>query len=334
MLRKLLLLAAAVLALSAPARAETVKVGITRLFGYPGVPIAVARGYFKQQGIDIDMVFFDSAQPIAVGVASGGTDFGVAGLSASFYTLASHGELRLVASSGGEHEGFHNLAFLVSNKAYAAGITSPKDFAGHSVAITQLGTSLHYALGRAAEKYGYSMSAITLRPLQSNTNVIAALGGNTVDAAVMPGTPSLAALAKGSAKLAGWVSDVAPDFTTGSALLVGTETANTKPDLVKRFLIAYRHGMSDFHDAFTAADGTPAMGPGAPGVLKIMADFTGVAPAELVKAIPFVDGEGRIATSDIARQIAWYKSQNLLRGEVKAEDLIDSRYALPLVASR
>ncbi|HUK58913.1 MAG TPA: ABC transporter substrate-binding protein [Stellaceae bacterium] len=332
--RKLaILLATALVALAAPAHAESVKVGISKLLGYPGVPIGVARGYFKAEGIDVEMDYFDSAQPIAVGVASGATDFGVAGLSASFYTLASHGELRLIASSGGEHAGFHNLAYLVSPKAYEAGVTSPKDFAGHTVAITQLGTSLHYSIARAAEKFGYPLSAVTVRPLQSNTNVIAALGGSTVDAAVMPGSPSLAALAKGSAKLAGWVSDVAPDFSTGSALFTRTEIANGKGDLVKRFLVAYRHGLRDFHNAFVAKDGTETQGPEAPAVLKIMSDFTGLPPEQLTKAIPYVDGEGRISTADVERQIDWYKSQNLLKGEVKADALIDGRYALPLVAS-
>ncbi len=30
---------------------------------------------------------------------------------------------------------------------------------------------------------------------------------------------------------------------------------------------------------------------------------------------------------DVAHQIAWYKSQGLLKGEVKAEELVDMRYA-------
>jgi NitT/TauT family transport system substrate-binding protein len=327
-----LLIVSLLLAASA-AHAESVKVGISKLLGYPGVPIGIERGYFKAQGLDVEMVIFDSAQPIAVGVASGGVDFGVAGMSASFYNLAGQGQLRLIASSGGEAAGFHNLAYLVSKKAYESGVTSPKDFAGHTVAITQLGTSLHYAIGRAAEKFGYKLSDVTVRPLQSNTNVIAALGGDTVDAAVMPGSPSLAALAKGSAKLAGWVSDVAPDFSTGSALFTATKTANEKGDLVKRFLVAYRKGMADFHNAFVK-DGKLEIGPGADGVLAIMSKFTGVAPDVLKKAIPSVDAQGRISTADVARQIAWYKAQNLLKGDVKAAALIDSRYALPLVASR
>src|ERR1700761_8490035 len=78
-----------------PAQAETVKIGLSKLVSYPAVPIAIARGYFKDQGIDAQMVFFDSAQPIAVGVTSGDIDFGVSGLSAGFYTLAAQGQLRL-----------------------------------------------------------------------------------------------------------------------------------------------------------------------------------------------------------------------------------------------
>jgi NitT/TauT family transport system substrate-binding protein len=206
--------------------------------------------------------------------------------------------------------------------------------AGHSVAITQLGTSLHYSIGLTAEKFGFPMSAVTVRPLQSNTNVIAALAGDTVDAAVMPSSPALPALEHGNVKLIGWVSDVAPDFSMGSACFTSTRTANERGALVQRFLVAYRKGMSDFRAAFINAAGKPENGPDAPAVLAIMSRFTGIAPEVLMKAVPNVDAQGRISAADIRRQIAWYKSQNLLKGEVDPEQLIDSRYALPLVASR
>src|SRR5512135_1870786 len=81
----------------APAQAESIKVGLSKLLSYPAVPIAIDRGYFKEQGIDAEMVFFDSAQPVAVAVASGSVDFGVSGLSAAFYTLAGQGQLRMIA---------------------------------------------------------------------------------------------------------------------------------------------------------------------------------------------------------------------------------------------
>src|SRR6185312_12663248 len=192
--------------------------------------------------LDVQMVFFDSAQPISVGVASGDIEFGVSGLSAGFYTLAAHGQLKLIASSAGEESGgFYNLTFVASNKAYESGLKSVKDLPHHNVAITQLGTSLHYSLGLAAEKFGFPMSAVNLRPLQSNTNVIAALSGGTVAAAVMPSTPTLKPVAAGEIKRIAWVGDVTPGWM-GAALFTSTKTANERGDMVKRFLVAYRKG--------------------------------------------------------------------------------------------
>jgi NitT/TauT family transport system substrate-binding protein len=318
---------------AAPAEAESIKVGLSKLLSYPGVPIALARGYFKEQGLDVDMVFFDSAQPISVGVASGDIDFGVSGLSAGFYTLAAQGQLRLIAASAGEEPGFYNLVFLASNKAYDGGVKSVKDLAGHDVAVTQLGTSLEYALGLAAEKYGFPMSAVTVRPLQSNSNVVSALTGNTVAAGVMPGTPTLGLVDKGEIKRLGWVGDTVPGWM-GSALFTGTKTANERGDMVKRFLTAYREGMRDYHDAFATADNQRKDGPEAPAMLKLLADFTGV-PAEAIdKATPYVDAQARVNVPDVAHQIAWYKSQNLLKGDVKADELVDSRYAISTVAAK
>ena len=56
-------------AASAEAEAETVKVGTTRLVGYVGVPVAIAHGYFKAEGLDVQQVYFPSAEPIAVATA-------------------------------------------------------------------------------------------------------------------------------------------------------------------------------------------------------------------------------------------------------------------------
>src|SRR5579875_487412 len=308
------------------AHAESIKIGISKLIGYPGAPIAEAKGYFKDQGLDAEMVYFDSAQPIAVAVASGDVQFGTAGMSAGFYSLAAGGQLRMIASSGGDAPGFYNLAYVASNKAYDAGLKTAADLKGHSVAVTQVGTSLHYAIGGAAKRYGFTMNDITLKPLQSNTNVIAALTGNTVDAAVMPSGPILGPLQKGEIKLINWVADVSPNLT-GSATFTSTKEANEHGDTVKKFLVAYRHGMHDFAAAFMNAQGKRQDGPTAPETLAIMSKFTGVAPAEIEKAIPYVDPEGRIDATSVADQIAWYKSQGLLKGNVDAYTLLDSRYA-------
>ncbi|HXR88008.1 MAG TPA: ABC transporter substrate-binding protein [Stellaceae bacterium] len=313
------------------ARAEAIKVGISKLLSYPAVPIAIQRGYFKEQGIDATMEYFDSAQPIAVAVASGSVDFGVSGLSAAFYTLAGQGQLRMIAASGYEAPGFYNIVLLSSLKAYDAGLKSPKNLAGHSVAVTQLGTSLELNLARIAQKFGVDFKSIEIKPLQSNTNVISALTGGTVDTGIIPASPALKLIAKDEVKTLSWVGDDVPG-NTGSAAYTGTKTANDRGDLVKRFLIAYRHGMKDFHDAFTDASGKRKDQAGAPAMLELMAQFTGAAKDEIEKATPYVDPQGRINVPEIKSQIAWYTSQGLIKGKVDADELIDKRYAIALPA--
>jgi NitT/TauT family transport system substrate-binding protein len=328
-LRTALIASVAAAVLAPSAQAESIKVGISKLLSYPAVPIAIERGYFKEQGIDATMEYFDSAQPIAVAVASGSVDFGVSGLSAAFYTLAGQGQLRMIAASGYEEPGFYNLVLLGSLKSYDAGLKSPKNLAGHSVAVTQLGTSLELNLGRIAQKFGVDFKSLEIKPLQSNSNVISALTGGTVDTGVIPASPALALIAKNEVKVLSWVGDDVPG-NTGSAAYTGTKTTNDRGDLVKRFLVAYRHGMKDFHDAFTDASGKRKDQAGAPAMLELMAKFTGASKDEIEKATPYVDPEGRINVPEIKSQIAWYTSQGLIKGKVDADELIDKRYAIPL----
>jgi NitT/TauT family transport system substrate-binding protein len=331
--RGLLATVLSALAIIGPARAESIKIATSKLIGYAGVPIAIEHGYFKEQGLEPELVFFDSAQPVAVAVASGDAQFGTAGMSASFYTLAAQGQLRLIASAAGDGRGFYNLAFIASNKAYDAGLKSVAAIKGHAVAVTQVGTSLQYAIGQAARRYGFTMKDVEVRPLQSNSNVIAAISGGTVDAAVMPSGALLAPLAKGEFHLLSWAADIEPN-PTGSATFASTKEANEHGDTVKRFLAAYRKGMHDFAAAFTGPDGRRQDTPTAPAILEIMSKFTGIAPAEIAKAIPYVDPEGRIDAASVADQIAWYKSQNLMKADIDVSQLIDSRYALTKVAGK
>ncbi|HXR88010.1 MAG TPA: ABC transporter substrate-binding protein [Stellaceae bacterium] len=309
------------------ARAEDhIKVGLSKQIGFPGVPVGIARGYFKQQGLDVEMVFFDSAQPAAVAVASGDIDFGTVGMSAAFFALAAQGQLKLIASSGGNAPGYFNLAFIASNKAWDAGLKTVAGIKGHSIAISQVGTALHYTVGEAARHYGFSISDVEVKPLQSTSNCLAAVTGGTVDAAVVPGVTVAGPVERGEFHLLAWAGDIAP-IPAGNAVFTSTRHANDDPDLVKRFLIAYRHGTHDFADAFIGPDGKHRDGPDAPAILDIMSKFTGAPVATIAKTIAYVEPQGRIDKASIVDQIAWYKSENLLKANVTADEIIDMRYA-------
>ena len=46
----------------------------------------------------------------------------------------------------------------------------------------------------------------------------------------------------------------------------------------------------------------------------------------------YMDKEGRLDTADIVRQIAWYKAQGMLKGEIDGNAIIDGSYVVPMPA--
>jgi hypothetical protein len=53
-----------------------------------------------------------------------------------------------------------------------------------------------------------------------------------------------------------------------------------------------------------------------------------------MRGIGYDDPEGRLDVKDILRQVAWFRSQGLVKGEFDGESVIDQRYAVPLPEPR
>src|SRR5579863_2522667 len=148
------------------AAAENIKIGCTRVLSCAPVVIAQERGYFKAEGLDAEVVFFDSGQPVAVATAADEIDFASAGVSGGLYALAGQGALKLIAGNSHEQPGYHLQAFLISNHAWDGGLRSFKDFPGHTFALSQIGSPPQYVLSFLADKYGFDVKTVRLLPLQ------------------------------------------------------------------------------------------------------------------------------------------------------------------------
>jgi NitT/TauT family transport system substrate-binding protein len=309
------------------APAETIKIGLFRGTSAGGpIYIAMDKGYFAAEGLTAELTFFDAGEPIAVATVSGDVDFGAAGVSAGLYNLAGKGALKIIGGVNRDVPGFHAIGYYVSNRAYDAGVRSLRDFAGHSAGVTTVGSTYHYTLGLLEQHGGVAPKAVRVLALQSIPNIASALTGGQADIAVLPVPYATPAAKRGNYKLLGYVSDVAP-WQVG-VIWTATKTANTKPDLVKRFYRAYRKGGRDYNAAFTGPDGKRIEGPTAPAVLAIISKYIHQSVEQIAPGISYVDPEGRIDLADIANQIRWYKSQGMVKSGVEAKNLVDRRYAV------
>lgn len=328
--RRNLIAAAALLALTAPAAAaDKAAVGALRFVSSGGLYLAIERGYFAAEGIDVELKFFEAAQPIAVAVASGDVQFGLTGVTGGTLNLAGRGGLRIIASQGAEKKGVAGNTLVASNDAYAKGLTSPEKLAGASAAVTQVGSTFHYQLGQIAAAKGFDLSKISIKPLQSLPNMVAAVKTGQVDATILPPHIAGPMVARGEAKKIVALSDIA-DYQFGG-LFAAPKTIAEHRDLSARFVKAYRKGLKDYGAALMRVDSSgarladeAAMTAGAQiGKYVYPSDTPGDAARKVIASAPWCDPDGRIDVADLEKQIAWYKSQKLVDAGVEAKNVVD-----------
>ena len=327
-MRRRPLLAAAALAAAgalprrAAAQTQKVSIGVLRLASSGPLFIAIDKGYFAAEGLEVEPKFFTAAQQIPVAVTAGDCEFGVTGLTAGFYNLAGKGALKMIAGQSREERGFQLNAFMVTQKAWDEGFRGLEDFPGKRVAITTTGSTFHYALGLLARKYGFALSSVTMVSLQQLPAMAAAFKGNQVDAAVPPVTLARQMEADGG-RIIGWVGDETP-WQLG-ALFTTPQMIAKRRDAVQRFVAAWRKGCSDYHVAFNTRDGAgkPIKGPGYAEMLAIVARAVQQPEDRVAVGLPYVDPNGRLDVGDIHSQVAFWKTEKQVQGAVDARAVVD-----------
>ncbi|WP_439365396.1 ABC transporter substrate-binding protein [Bradyrhizobium sp. DASA03005] len=310
------------------ARAEDAlkaKIGVLRLSSSAPVFIAVDKGYFREAGLEVELKFFDAAQPIAVATTSGDVDFGVTAFTAGLYNLAGKGVLKVIGGMSREKPGYPLIGYFASNNAYASGLKTPKDLAGKRVAMTQVGSSFHYSLGLLADKYGFKLADVKIVPLQSLSNAAAALKGETVDAALLPISTARKLMDEGGAKFLGWVGDETP-WQLGAVFASPKTLANKA--LVTKFLGVLAKADREYHDVILTAmkDGVAPINEQTKPLLEIIAKYTNLPVEQVVGNCAYIDPEGKLDVKNVDNQIKWLQEQGFADKGFDAEAIIAKDY--------
>ena len=309
--------------------ADPMRVGILHTLSNAPMYLAMERGYFRDEGIDASFVYFDAAQPIAAAAVSGDIDVGLTALTGGFFSLAGRGTLKVIGGALHEQPGFQGTAVLVSNPAFAAGLTRMDQLGGHSFGITQYGASFHYIIGRIAEADGFDLKTVTLRPLQTVQNMLAAVQTSQVDATMAIGSQARDAQASGHAHIIGWAGDVVPYQLT--ALFAPTATLDKRRDALQRFARAYQHGVADYRAAFfrTAPNGyvhDATTDAAIAQITKYVYVGDPNAADKIIDGVGWYDEGAKLDAQDVARQLQWFIGQGLVRGPIDPATIIDTSF--------
>ncbi|HDZ90566.1 MAG TPA: ABC transporter substrate-binding protein [Deltaproteobacteria bacterium] len=310
------------LTLSTAHAGEKLRVGVLKLTSSAPIFIAVEKGFFKEQGLDIEQVFFRSAQPVAVAMASGDIVVGATGITAGLYNAIAGGfKMKIVADKGREWEGYQLCGIMVSKKAWDKGLRTIKDLKGHRVGVTQIGSTFHYMLGNMLEKNGMTLKDVKVTPLGGVKSMMDTVASDQIETAFMvqPFCSVMEAKKMGHRML--WVSDYL-NYQIAVIFFGDTMTKDRKTS--DAFMRAYIKGCRCYYDnCLKKKDGKTVRGPYFDEVMQIISKYTGRKPKLIAMGLNYNDRNGRLYAEDIQHQIDWYYDHGLIGKRLDARKIVD-----------
>ncbi|MDW3224406.1 MAG: ABC transporter substrate-binding protein [Paracoccaceae bacterium] len=319
--------AAAAVGLAAPAYATGKKItlGALRFTSHSGSFIAFERNYFADAGLDVDLKFFQAAQPMAVAIASGDVDYAVTAISGGLVSLADKGAIKVIGGALSEEPGIDGQKILASDAAFQAGLTTPAALEGKSFGMSTAGSSFHYMGSKVAAAEGVSMS---FKPLQKVGAIIGALKTGQIDAwSIVPHIAKPLA-GSGAVHIIGNIADYLPDYQVTTVFTSATNAANEKA-MTQDYLAAYAKGVADYNATMIAqADGQA----GVDAMVDLIHKYVYTDRPREKAAPSIINGTMRLNegaalnVASVRDQLQWFQSEGLVGEDITLDTLLDTSY--------
>ncbi len=321
------LTAATSIGLAAPALAQNrkIKLGALRFTSHSGSFVAFERGYFAEMGLDVELRFFQAAQPMAVAIASGDVDYAVTAISGGLVSLADKGAIKVIGGALQEEAGIDGQKILVSDAAFKAGITAPGMLDGKSWGVTQAGSSFHYMGSKMAKAEGISLS---FKPLQKVGAIIGALKSGQIDAWSIVPHIAKPLSGSGAVHIIGDVADYVPDYQV-TTVFTSAKNASDEREMTENFLGGFSKGVADYNSAMIDRAGGDA---GVDEMVDLIHKYVYTDRPREKAAPSIINGTMRLnenATLNIgsvADQLAWFQSEGLVDSDIAMDQLVDTSY--------
>lgn len=321
----------ALLAFAAPSPiagqdATTITVGITNSAADAPLLITDKLGYFKEQGINVTFLPFDSASKMIAPLGAGQLDVATGAPSAALYNaIALKVDVKIVADKSSSPPGYGFQPILVRKALVTSGAyKSPKDFKGMRFAEGAQGTGAASMLSRMLKSAGLQYGDLTHVYLGFPL-MITAFENGAIDAGALTEPSATVAIRSGYAVKVLTNDTIYPNEPVG-VLMYGSTFIRTKRDLAQRFMNAYIRGARYYNDSLV--DGH-IRGRTANDVVRILTESTGIKDASIFRTMTpsACDPNGRINTDGLRDDLAFFKAQGLVKdADVTVDGALDPSF--------
>jgi len=293
-----------------------VKLLSTRFLSFAPLAIARAEGYFRAQGLDVEMVPLVSSADAAALLIRGDLDVATGVLKiADFNAIARGAEVRLVADKGHFEPGTCPVSAFVARPGFfdGKGGNGPERIRGARFAVVPL-HFMEYALETLLGRSGLTLDDLKLARIPGST-VAEAFGAGSLDLGELT-EPDLSRVVK-TGRAVVW-KDL-QEILSGaqhSAVYFGPRLLGRDRDAGRRFMVAYLQGVRQYNRGKTARN------------LDILASETGLDRELLGTACwSSIRGDGRIDVASVLEFQKWAVRRKALDAVVPPERFWDPSFA-------
>jgi NitT/TauT family transport system substrate-binding protein len=310
----------ALLGLSSAALAQetTVRIGMARSTSNAAELMAEHKGYFKQQGIKLEVELIESSANVIALLAQGRLNMVAGGISAGYFNAIEKNLPITIVSDRVSTPIRHNLMIRPDLKDT---VKSPKDLKGKVIASNGTGSVSTYEVGKILERDGISINDVEIKVIPFPQMAVA-FANKAIDAAIVI-PPFVWSLEEQKVAVPfGEVDDlVTPTPMTIAVIMVNTDWAKQNQELVKNYFVAWLRGVRDFCQGFHG-------GPGRQEIIDILVKSGTERRLELLNKYPWParSPNGQVNTASMLDIQSWYLKNKMINAQFPAERLIDTSY--------
>jgi NitT/TauT family transport system substrate-binding protein len=313
-------------AIAQPARAaDKVVVGTGGSASDTPFYIARDKGYFRDEGLEVDLIVLDSGAKVIAPLGTGELDVGSGALSVAFWNALLRGvKFRIVADRGHTEAGyFYQSVFMRKDLIDSGEFKSLKDLKGKRMGFAAQGVTSLSLLNEAAKAGGIAFEDITPVYLSFPQQVVA-MQNKALDGSLLIEPQATALVNAGIGVRFINTNDFYPHQQI-SDLFFSEKFATERKEVAQKLMRAWLRGARTYTDAIK---GGKFAGVGADEVIQIISKSFGMNPDLVRQMYPSaINPSGAVNAAGIQKDLDFFKKQGWVTGDVKASDVIDMSFA-------
>jgi NitT/TauT family transport system substrate-binding protein len=284
--------------------------------------IGIERGYFRELGLDVEAIPFNSAAEMFNPIAASQIDVASVDTGAGIFNALARGlELRFVADSGHVEAGRSTTWWVVRKDLYDNGsIRELSDLRGKVISPVAKGSTVDAQVHRALALAGLRPDDVDLQYV-TFPDIPPALANKVLDSGILTEPLATAAIEQGIAHRWKGMHEIFGPIH-GTFLTYAPAVITQRQEVGRRYMVAYLRGVRDFQDAFEGGKDQDA-------VIAILTKHTNIKDPAVYKKIvvPAIDPNGQMIVQSVRELQQWFVDNGYVPTPVTVDEYFDSSFA-------